>query len=552
MKQQNRRSFLQFLGHSSILAAGSSTILPLLSACNDPKKIVNDKKNEKPIFPIAGIQAQSSDKLVLSEGLSYQILIKWGDPISEKDKFGFNNDYLAYLPLDKTKPHEGLLWVNHEYPDPLFISNFPRKTDAKTKTKDQVDKEMYDVGGSILHIKKNDKGVWEVVKDDKYNRRLNGFTMIPFDWNEPVAGKKEAMGTLGNCAGGVTPWGTILTCEENYQDCYGETDHKNPAKPKHKDSEYGWEHHYKENLTEHYGWVVEVNIKTGEAKKLVSLGRCAHECAQVWRCEDGRLVVYTGDDKNDEHIYKFISAVPDSLTEGTLYVANTEKGEWLSLNYEEQPLLKQHFKSQTEVLIRVREAAKLLGATPLNRPEDIEFDPFTGNVLVTLTNNLPKGDFVGQIMKIEEDSADKTGLKFKADTFLAGGPELGFACPDNMVFDPKGNLWFTSDMSGSLMNREERYKPFGNNGLFVYNAAEDKVIQVASAPMDAEFTGPYFSPDGTSLFLSVQHPGETSKSLMKEEISSHWPDGGENIPRAAVVVISGKALDELMKFDLKK
>jgi hypothetical protein len=102
------------------------------------------------------------------------------------------------------------------------------------------------------------------------------------------------------------------------------------------------------------------------------------------------------------------------------------------------------------------------------------------------------------------------------------------------------------------MNREEKYKPFGNNGLFVYNAAEDKVIQVASAPMDAEFTGPYFSPDGTSLFLSVQHPGETSKSLMKEEISSHWPDGGENIPRAAVVVISGKALDELMKFDLKK
>lgn len=546
MEKQKRRSFLQFLGRGSVLVAGSGTLLPLLSSCDNSKTNTETKNEVKAPFPIKGISAQSSDELVLSEGLSWQMLIKWEDEISKTDNFGFNNDYTAYIPLDKSNPDEGFLWVNHEYPDPLFVSAFPRKKDPKTKTKEQVDKEMYSVGGSILHIKKNAEGKWQLVNNSEYNKRISGKTIIPFEWATPIRGKKEAMGTLGNCAGGVTPWGTVLTCEENYQECYGESDYtENSENPKHIDSGYGWEKHYKENLPEHYGWVVEVNLKTGESKKLVSLGRCAHECAQVWTAKDGRLVVYTGDDKNDEHIYKFISKVPGSLTEGTLYVANTEKGDWLSLNIDEQPILQKNFKNQTEVLIRLREAAKLVGATALNRPEDIEFDPLTGSVLVALTNNLPKGDFVGQILKIVEDSDDKTGLKFKSETFLAGGPELGFACPDNMAFDPKGNLWFTSDMSGSMMNKNENYKQFGNNGLFVFNAQDDVVIQVASAPMDAEFTGPYFSPDGKSLFLSVQHPGETSKSL--DALSSNWPDGENTIPRSAVVVISGPALDELLR-----
>jgi secreted PhoX family phosphatase len=538
--KQNRRSFLQFLGYTSISVAAAN-LIPLKIAANPGTNTTNS-------FPIKGISPQRNDQVVLAEGLQYDILVKWGDKISSKDHFGYNNDYLAFLPFDKKNPDEGYLWVNHEYVDPMFVSGFPKKQDPKLKTKEQVEKEMYEVGGSILHIKKNKNGKWELVQDDKINKRLNGKTIIPFDWKEPIANSKSAMGTFGNCAGGVTPWGTVLTCEENYQDYYGESDYsKNATEPVRIPSEFGWEHFYPDNKPEHYGWVVEVNLKNGKAKKLISLGRCAHECAQVWKAADGRLVVYTGDDKNDEHIYKFISSKPGSLVEGTLYAADIEKGQWLSLDYETQPILKKHFKSQTEVLIRVREAAKLLGATPLNRPEDIEFDPNTGNVLVTLTNNIPKGDFLGRILKITEDKADKTSLTFKAETFIAGGPELGFACPDNMAFDPKGNLWFTSDMSGSLMNKDEHYKAFGNNGLFVYNAAEDIVIQVASAPFDAEFTGPFFSPDGKSLFLSVQHPGETSKSTESASLTSHWPDGSDSIPRSAVIVISGEALNRLMK-----
>ena len=106
-------------------------------------------------------------------------------------------------------------------------------------------------------------------------------------------------------------------------------------------------------------------------------------------------MAYSGDDANDEHLYKFISSTPSSLKEGTLYVADTINGKWLPLDWEQQPVLKQQFKNQTEVLIRAREASKLLGATPLNRPEDIEIDPVSGNILISLTNNKPKNDFHG-------------------------------------------------------------------------------------------------------------------------------------------------------------
>ena len=281
---------------------------------------------------------------------------------------------------------------------------------------------------------------------------------------------------------------------------------------------------------------------------MIALGRCAHECATVHETKDGRLVVYSGDDSNDECLYKFISDEPENLRDGKLYVANTEKGEWISLVFEEQAILQANFKNQTEVLIRLREAAKLVGGTPLNRPEDIEIDPLTGDVLIALTNNKPKGDYLGQILKIEEtDNKDKTSLTFKASTFLAGGEETGFACPDNMAFDTVGNLWFTSDISGSAIGKAP-YQSFGNNGLFMvpsWGENKGNVLQIASAPVDAEFTGPFFAPDGETLFLSVQHPGERSKSL--NTLTSNWPHGPGELPKPSVVCISGKALQELIK-----
>lgn len=517
MKYANRREFLKFLGRSATLVA----ITPNFYASAEPAW--------KPI----PLSPSSADDLLLSEGLSYNVVAKYGDKLRDQLSFGTHNDYLAFFPNKDGK--SGLLWVNHESLDPMFVSNFTEK-DLSLKTRDQVEKEMASVGGSIIYIKKDAKGIWQMVANHPENKRLDAKTLIPFAWDQPIAGLRRAQGTFANCAGGVTPWGTVLTCEENYDTFYGERDFETGAIK--RKGRLGWEQ-YHQNPPEHYGWVVEVNPKTGDAKKLVALGRCSHECATVYQSKNGRLVVYMGDDANDQCIYKFISDKPKSLERGELFVADTKQGKWISLDIEKQPKLKEKFGSQTEVLIRLREAVAIVGGTPQDRPEDIEIDPFNGNVYITLTNNKPKGNLFGSILKIEEDDSDKLGTTFKAATFLAGGNATGFACPDNLAFDPNGNLWFTSDMSGSSMNKGA-YAPFKNNGLFMVpmkGKDAGKAIRIASAPIDAELTGPVFTPDGKTLFLSVQHPGEESPSL--DQLTSHWPEGNGAIPKSAVVAISG-------------
>ena len=521
-----RRTFLEFLGKGTL-----GTLLATTS--------LQGQLNVSKDFKIKGIKPSSEDQLKLAKGLKYEVLIKWDDPISESDTFGFNNDFTAFIPIEG-KPDEGILWVNHEYVDPLFVSGYDG---SAPKTKEQVEKEQYNVGGSIIRIQKNGKGKWKVVKNDPINRRISGQTEMSFNWPLPIAGSTKPIGTLANCSGGVTPWGTILTCEENYDGFYGERNFKTGERIIKKNN-LGWADHY-DYPPEHYGWVVEIDPKTGRSQKHVALGRCAHECATVKELPDGRLVVYTGDDAANECLYKFISSKPGSLSEGTLYVANTKFGKWVPLDHESSPVLKKLFKDQTEVLIRLREAAKFVGGTPLDRPEDIEIDPLNGNVLVSLTNNTGVKNYFGSILKIVEDNNDHAALTFNAETYLAGGEETGFACPDNMAFDLAGNLWFTSDISGRLMNKAP-YEKFKNNGLFLVprsgeNAGE--IIQMASAPADSELTGPWFSPDGKTLFLSVQHPGENSYSL--DSLTSNWPDGPGKIPRSAVVTIQGPTLEAI-------
>lgn len=521
-------------------------VSPLIIGCDDdrnqeakqadPEDIPAEKEPVVEEPSIKGVDPSKADAVILAPGLAYEVLLRWGDPISEKDTFGFNNDFLCFVPTEGN--NEGILWSNHEYIDQRFIAG---SDDYLLKSLDQVNKEMYNVGGSLVHVRKEGES-WKVVKDHPDNKRITGHTMIPFNWDSPVAGATEAMGTLGNCSGGITPWGTILTCEENYDSFYGETVYRENGIYR-EASHYKWEK-FHGNPPEHYGWVVEVDPKTGDAQKHVAIGRFAHECATMHKLDDGRMVVYSGDDSNDEFMYKFIGSEPNSMKEGTLYVANLENGEWISLDYESNDQLKANFKDQTDVLVRARTAARMLGATPLDRPEDIEIDPNTGNVLVALTNNLPKGNYHGSILQIKEQEG-YDGLRFEHDYFLTGGPETGFSCPDNMAFDNVGNLWFTSDISGSKMDHEE-YLPFGNNGLFLVpnsGPQQGEVIQIASAPVHAEFTGPWFSPDGRTLFLSVQHPGEGSKSL--NELTSNWPDGGDEWPRPSVITIQGELLDRL-------
>jgi len=509
----NRREFMQFLGVSGVAAT-----LPLELYSKTLKKA-----------PLPHLAPSVEDRLITLDGLNHKVLIRWGDQINKTEKFGFNNDFIAFHPLEKNR---GILWINHEYVNPVFCSQIER-------TKEAVDTELKEVGGSLIEIQ-NENGSWSVVKNSSFNRRVDGNTKIPFAWDEEIKNSDFALGTMGNCAGGYTPWGTFLTCEENYDMFWGDKLRDGTTKK----SWFNWDKIYPRS-PQHYGWVVEIEPKTGKSKKLISLGRFAHECAAVAKAKNGLAVAYSGDDTNDEHLYKFISKTSDSLERGKLYVASLEKGEWISLDREDQPILREKFKDQTEILIYAREAAKLVGATPLARPEDIEFDPLTGNVLVALTNNKPKGDYHGSILKIVEKDGDYGSLKFSHEVFLQGGKKHGFAAPDNMVFDKTGNLWFTTDIAGGEIDKGA-YKGYGNNSLFVFirsGAHAGKVIRLASAPREAEFTGPCFSPDFKTLFLSVQHPGEESKS--KENPTSNWPDGG--MPRPAVITLEGPLLDQIVE-----
>lgn len=507
-----RRKFLQFLGYSALISKA-----PCTTVIADTKETI-----------IKGISHSSKDELVLAKGLTYDVVIKWPDHINDNQQFGSNNDYIAFIPENN---NSGLLWVNHESFLPLFVS-------GNERTKQNIDIERKQVGGSILRIKREGRH-WAFVHDNGVNKRIDATTKIPFSLDASIKNSKVSEGTLANCAGGVTPWKTFLSCEENYHAFYGDYDAKTDT---HIKSVFKWEGFYP-NPVEHYGWVVEIDPHTHITKKHVTLGRFAHESATCVLSESGNTVVYSGDDKIGECLYKFIANKPNTLESGTLYVADTVNGNWLALDIEQNEILRKQFKDQIDVYVHARYAAALVGGTPLDRPEDIKINPITGDIFITLTNNVRRGNFHGEILKLKEKNRNYESLEFTTETFLTGGRD-GFSSPDNLLFDQRGNLWFCTDVSGKAMHKPP-YSEFKNNGLFVVPASgkqAGEVIQLASAPTDAELTGLCFDPKQKTLFLSVQHPGEQTRDL--EYPTSHWPNK-DRLPASAVVQIYGPMLESI-------
>lgn len=548
----DRRDFLQFMGRGALGVGSASLLAPgllgVLSGCSStPRSSIHGDLSKLAFKPLPATQ---KDDLVLAPGFDSTLLIEWGQALNARDQFGFNNDFIGFIPL-AGKPDEAYLWVNHETADPQFVSGHLYYDPSQKKTRAQAEKEMRAVGGSILHLQKSKSAdgksqAWKLVENSKINRRLDAFTSIPFSLGHKIQGKTSAIGTLANCSGGVTPWQTFLTCEENYHHYYGEAvfNTQGERSLKAPRASLSWAEFFP-YPPEHYGWVVEVDPRSGRAEKLTSLGRFAHEGSTCVLDQQGRCVVYMGDDQENQFFYKFVSDRPQDLRHGTLYVASLEKGEWLPLDLNQSPSLRKHFKTQLEVMIRVREAAALLGATPLDRPEDCEVDPVTKAVILACTNNKDAGRPFGSLLKIEEENQDPRARKFKSEFWKMGGEAMGFACPDNLCFDPAGNLWMTTDISDESLNKPP-YEFHGNNSLFVIpmkGPLAGQFLRVASAPNDAEFTGPCFSTDGKTLFLSVQHPGANSRG--PEKLTSHWPGGGQSLPKPAVVTIQGPALEAL-------
>jgi hypothetical protein len=567
----------------------------------------------------------------VAEGHDADILIRWGDPIfadapdfdpmkqsvaAQLKQFGYNNDYIGYigLPLGSDNPENGLLCVNHEYTseEVMFPGLGRQDGDAKFTgmTKELVDIEMAAHGGSVIEIRKGANRKWSVVKDSKYNRRITaGSTQMKI--SGPAAGHDrlkttadpsgtKVVGTLNNCAGGITPWGTYLMAEENFNGYFSgdlPADHKEAANHKRYGVPGGWyawaqfddrfDLAKEPNEPNRFGWIVEVDPFDPNSTpiKRTALGRTKHEGAEPIVNKDGRIVVYCGDDQRFDYLYKFVSAGTYSasdrqanmnlLDDGTLYVAKFEEGgmTWLPLTYGQGPLTAANgFSSQGEVIIETRRAADLLGATPMDRPEDVEPNKVTNKVYVMCTNNSKRKDdqvdaanpraanTFGHVIELTPPDGDHAAEQYSWDILVrCGDPsiaEIGaqwnpatsengwFGSPDNCAVDHMGRLWISTDQGSSWAKSGtadgvwamETEGPLRGTGKMFFRA-----------PIGAEMCGPLFAPDDRSLFVAVQHPATDGaknypgfeKNSTFEEPATRWPDFKDAIPpRPSVVVIT--------------
>lgn len=565
----DRRAFLSFLGLGLTgIGCGGSPLGPLARPTSP---------NPIPFTPIA---PTSRDALVLPAGFEHDIVALWGDPLpGTNTRFGYNADYTAFLPL-APDGSEGLLFVNHEYvslPEPdegqmgVYLQTFPLVMGRASR----VDDEMRDVGASVLQIRRGGGGRWEILASP-LTRRYDAFS--PMTASGPALQHVRGLaGTLANCSGCHTPWNTVLTCEENFQDYVPDAvDTSGRGSVGGRFTRDG----------AHFGWVVEIDPfdASWTPVKHTALGRFRHENVAIRAGAGERVIAYMGDDRINGHVYRFVSEgryVPGSagnrgarLSAGRLYAAvfNPDgTGEWREITGATPlrpnagtvmpPLpsraatLGQVYSDEGAMLTDAFRASNLIGATPTGRPEDVEVHPLDGSVYIAFTQNATAPGHLfpntyGEIWRIEEDG-DGTGSRFTWARWKAGGPgdpdDSGdvFAAPDNLAFDPAGNLWVVCDIATARLNADPRYTVFQNNGMFFIPTSGPGAgvpIQFASAPCEAELTGPSWTPDRNTLFLAVQHPGEAygmRTAQMPPPRGSNWPSGRTgDPPRPGVVSIA--------------
>lgn len=591
------------LGAATAAAFGS-----LLPGCAAPSGVA--RTGGSPIG-FASVPIGQGDRLVVPPGYVAEAIAPWGEPVGlsgqmpvwrddagntaaeQAVQMGMHHDGIQYYPLEGSR--RGLLAMNHEYVDDGLL----HPDGVKTWSADKVRKAQAAHGVSVIEIALRD-GRWSMVKPSPYARRFTAAT--PFAVGGPAAGHRlmctaadpdgrTVLGTLGNCASGMTPWGTYLSGEENFAGYFDGGEQRDahqrrwglPAK-----SGYRWAEHDERfdarrhpNEFNRFGWVVEID-PTDPASvpvKRSALGRAAHEGAWVATTRDGRAVVYSGEDARFEYIYKFVSqdriapggakANRDLLDRGTLYVARFDAdgtGRWLPVVYGEGPLTAARgFADQGEVLIRSRQASDLLGATKMDRPEWLAIDQERRQVFCTLTNNSSRGqpgspgvdaanpranNTMGGVIRWTEDR------DFDATTFvwshlvLAGDPANEraeargdvkgdlFGCPDGLLFDARGILWIQTDVHATQMYKGE-FRNLGNNQMLACDLRTGEIRRFLTGPTNCEVTGVTLTPDLTTMFVNIQHPGETPSDRSDPEAPtrySSWP-GGSARPRSATVVI---------------
>jgi len=584
--------------------------------------------NTTPSFNFKEIAAGSDETHHVAEGYDADILIRWGDPVvpgapafdpqkqsaqSQSKQFGYNNDYVGFLPIEGRSDH-GLLVVNHEYTnEELMFPELPGRQDLRNvrfanMTKELADIEIMAHGGSVLEIRKTG-GKWAVVPDSKFARRITGETEIAI--TGPAAGHErlktnadptgtKVRGTLNNCAGGRTPWGTWLTCEENINGYFwGALSDSHPEARNYKrmgipGQFYNWgAYHERFDVTKEpreanrFGWVVEIDPfdPNSTPKKRTAMGRFKHEGAAGIVNRDGRYVVYQGDDERFDYVYKFVTegrvdpanraANMNLLDSGTLYVAKYSAdgvGEWIPLIHGQGPLTAANgFASQADVVIEARRASDLLGATKMDRPEDVEANERTNKVYVILTNNNrrtaeqvdpanPRSDNrFGHIVEMMPEGGDHASTKFAWEILVrCGDPSIAavgstfhpnttkdgwFGMPDNCAVDAMGRLWIATD--GNQPSRTGRAD--GVWAIETDGPARATSKLFFRVPNGAELCGPELTPDLETFFVAVQHPGEpddddpSAKPASFSQMSTRWPDFKPELPaRPSIVAITKK------------
>ena len=549
------------------------------------------------------IAAGRLDTITLPKGFGWHPVVSWGDPLwstgvafdpasggtgaSQELAFGDNNDGMSLF----TRGGRSILAVNHEYLNRAFF--YANRASRLPEIVDDVRKAKAAHGVSVLEIKK-EGGRWGVVKDSSFNRRITPDS--PMEITGPARGHyrlktvadptgTRSLGTWNNCGNGKTPWGTYLTCEENFNGYFASRNPSYEPTPElrrygvgNQDRGYAWaavderfdisKHPNEPNRA---GYVVEIDpLDPGSTpKKRTALGRFKHENAEVVVAGNGHVVVYLGDDERGEFLYRFVSEgkyVEDSdnselLERGRLYVAkfgDAGRGHWVELTPATTGM-----KSPAEICVHTRLAGSAVGATTMDRPEWVAANPLKVEAFCALTNNRHRGkkpnrggdetpvggpnpragNIYGQIVRWRPADEDHTAPEFAWDLYVMAGnptvrsdahagsknlsPDNMFNAPDGIAFDSRGGLWIQTDGNYSDAGH---FAGHGNNQMLLGDPQSGEIHRFLVGPKECEITGVCWSADRTTMFVGIQHPGERG--------GSHFPGGGNSAARSSIIAIT--------------
>ena len=627
------------------------------------------------------------DRVTVPTGYTAKLLVAWGDPImpgaaafdptasqgaaEQAKQFGTHTDGMHLFPFSGTGgvalSDRGLLVTNHEYTHEEILYPDGQVGAGYTIAKTRKSQAAHGIG--VLETRRI-AGKWQVVKNSPFGRRITGNTWMKI--SGPAAGHallkavqfsitaaastptgavtdgKSCYGTLNNCGHGVTPWGTYLSGEENWNGYFGASGALPGAASGEvgklfnryglNSSGFGYRWHTTDprfdltvnpNEANLFGWVVEVDPSNPRAVpvKRTAMGRFKHEGA--WSAVDrtNNVAFYQGDDERNEYIYKFVcagkfnpsnrAANMNLLDTGTLYVAKFNAdgtGVWLPLLPGTVGVNGQALRDNAnfagaddtevlaKILIKTRMAGDALGATMMDRPEWTGVRPQLGGfeeieAYCTLTNNNRRGgvtvnaadgsttagsarppvdaanpranNLYGGVIRWRETGKSVTALSFSWDLFIQSGDvatakaalptnnfkgninddpngSADYGAPDGIWFDPQGRLWVQTDQQGDAGGD---WVNIGANSMVCVDPNSGVTRRFLTSPPNCEVTGVVTTPDGKTMFVGIQHPGEDSTAANPERFSawpaSQWTTTSDGVtplpfgrPRSSVVVIT--------------